>query len=98
MISFLVLNTALFVIGLTALFVVRKNIIILLVALELLLLAINFNFIFFAVYMDDFGGQIFSMFILTVAAAESAIGLGLLVIFYRLRGILTLNSVTGLKG
>jgi len=76
----------------------RKNIIIILVSIELMLLAINFNFIIFSVILQDILGQIFSLFILTLAGAEASIGLAILIIFYRIRGIITVNFVNSLKG
>jgi len=87
-----------FIIGIMGMFAVRSNLIVILVSIELMLLAVNLNFIFFSVFLDDFYGQIFSFFILTVAAAESAIGLAILVVYYRLRGTIFINWVDYLKG
>lgn len=67
-------------------------------SIELMLLAINFNLIIFSVYLDDIIGQVFSLFILTVAASESAIGLAILVIYYRLRGIISVDYISTIKG
>ena len=67
-------------------------------SIELMLLAINFNFIIFSVYLDDITGQIFALFILTVAAAEASIGLAILVIYYRLKGVVSINVINYIKG
>ena len=67
-------------------------------SIEIMLLAINLNFIFFSIYLDDIMGQIFSLYILTVAAAESAIGLAILVVYYRLRGVISIDNISLLKG
>src|ERR1700677_255264 len=97
MLNFIYISILLFFIGLYGIFGVPQNIIIILISLELILLSINLNFIFFSIYLDDISGQIFSLFILTIAAAESAIGLALLVIYYRIRGILSLDYINTLK-
>jgi len=91
------ISLCLFLIGICGLFVTKKNIILLLIAIELILLAINLNFIIFSVYLDDLIGQVFALFILTVAAAESAIGLAILVIFYRLKNTIAINFLNLLK-
>lgn len=88
----------LYIIGLSGMYITRKNIILLLMCIELMLLGINLNFVVFSVYLDDFGGQIFAMFVLTLAAAESSIGLAILVIFYRLMGTVLINRISNLKG
>ena len=90
-------NIILFIIGLFGIFGITQNIIIVLISLELILLSINLNFIIYSLYLDDISGQIYSLFILTVAAAESAIGLAILVIYYRIRGILSLDYINTLK-
>lgn len=97
LISYLYLSITLFLIGLLGIFVVRKNIIIILMSIELLLLGININFVVFSVYLDDILGQVFSLLVLTVAAAESALGLAILVIFYRLRGVISIQDLSLLK-
>jgi len=97
LISYLYFAISLFVIGLLGIFVIRKNIIIVLMSIELLLLGININFVVFSVYLDDILGQIFSLLVLTVAAAESALGLAILVIFYRLRGVISIQDLALLK-
>ena len=75
-----------------------RNIIVMLMSIELMLLAVNSNFLVFSVYLDDILGQLFSLFILTVAAAESSIGLALLVIYYRARGTVAVEFISLLKG
>ena len=76
----------------------RNSIILILISIELMLLSVNLNFIIFSVYLDDLVGQIIALFILTVAASESAIGLAILVVYYRLKGTSNLNSLLYLKG
>jgi len=85
-INFLTIAMILFLIGITGIVLNRKNILIMLMSVELMLLAVNFNFILYSVYLDDAIGQLFAVLILTVAAAESAIGLAILVVYYRVRG------------
>ena len=96
--AYLVLSLSLFLLGLWGIFLNRKNIIIMLMSIELMLLAINMNFVFFSVHLDDIVGQIFAIFVLTVAAAESAIGLALLVVYYRVRGTIAVEFINLLKG
>ncbi|MDA0780824.1 MAG: NADH-quinone oxidoreductase subunit NuoK [Rickettsiales bacterium] len=95
---YLILAACLFVIGISGVFINRKNIITLLMSLELMLLAVNINFVAFSYYLDDLVGQIFTIFILTVAAAEAAIGLAILVIYYRNRGSISVEDVNMMKG
>jgi NADH:ubiquinone oxidoreductase subunit K len=87
-----------FFLGVLGIFITRKNIIIILVSIELMLLAVNFNFVIFSILLDDVLGQLFVVYTLTLAGAEAAIGLAILIIFYRIRGIITVNFVTSLKG
>lgn len=87
-----------FFLGILGIFVTRKNIIIILVSIELMLLAVNFNFVIFSILLEDMLGQLFVVYTLTLAGAEAAIGLAILIIFYRIRGIITVNFVTSLKG
>jgi len=87
-----------FLIGLIGIFLNRKNILLVIVCVELVLLAINFSFLISSYYLDDSLGQIFAIFILTVAAAESSIGLAILVIYYRVRGSITVDTISLLKG
>lgn len=95
---FLFVSILLFLIGLMGIFLVKKNIIIILMSIELILLAVNLNFIIFSVYLNDITGQIFGLFIITVAAAESAIGLAILVVYYRIKGIISINFINSIKG
>jgi NADH-quinone oxidoreductase subunit K len=88
----------LFFIGLLGVFIVRRSLIIVLLSIELLLLAVNLNFILFSCLNNDVYGQLFSFFILTVAAAEAAIGLSLLVIFFRTKFIISVDTISILKG
>jgi NADH-quinone oxidoreductase subunit K len=98
MTHFLVLAAIVFVIGLCGIFINRKNIIVVLMCLELMLLAVNINMVTFSVYLNDLGGQIFTFFILTVAAAEVAIGLAILTVFFRNRGSVGIDDVDMMKG
>ena len=95
---YLTVSAALFVVGIFGLFLNRKNIIILLMSLELMLLAVNINFVAFSSYMGDLVGQVFTLFVLTVAAAEAAIGLAILVCFFRNRGTIDVEDVNVMKG
>ena len=95
---FLVLGALLFAISVVGIFLNRKNVIILLMAIELMLLAVNLNFIAFSHYMGDAAGQVFVFFILTVAAAESAIGLAILVVLFRNRASINVDELDALKG
>jgi len=87
----------LFAIGICGIVIVRNNIILILISIELMFLAMNVSFIFLSLYLDDLTGQIFSLFILTVAASESAIGLAILVVYYRMRKTASLSTVYRLK-
>lgn len=98
MLKYLIVNLLLFLIGMIGIFATRKNIILILICVELMLLSINLNFIVFSVYLDDLVGQVFSLFVLTVAAAESAIGLAILVVYYRLKGVILIDKINSLKG
>ena len=95
---YLVVAAFLFTIGVFGIFVNRKNIIIILMCIELILLAVNVNFVAFSAHMGDIAGQIFAMFILTVAAAEAAIGLAILVVYFRNRGNIAVENVDLMKG
>ena len=90
-------NIFLFLIGIFGIIFQRRNILIVLMCIELLLLSVNLNFIVFSVYLDDFLGQLFSLFILTVAASESAIGLAIIILYFRLRGSISIVLPTVLK-
>lgn len=95
---YLTLSALLFAISVAGIFINRKNVILLLMCVELLLLAVNFNFMAFSRYLDDPAGQVFVFFILTVAAAESAIGLAILVVLFRNRRSINVDQLDALKG
>jgi NADH-quinone oxidoreductase subunit K len=96
--DFLILGALLFCLSVAGIFINRKNVIILLMAIELMLLSVNMNFIAFSHYLGDTGGQVFVFFILTVAAAESAIGLAILVVLFRNRRTINVAHLDTLKG
>tara|TARA_A100001015_G_scaffold315774_1_gene428390 strand:- start:5405 stop:5710 length:306 start_codon:yes stop_codon:yes gene_type:complete len=95
---FLILSSLLFLIGVFGIFLNRKNIIIILMSIELILLSVNINFVSFSYFLGDLTGQIFSLFILTVAAAEAAIGLAILVCFFRNKGSIAVDDANVMKG
>ncbi len=95
---YLILSAIIFVIGIVGIFLNRKNIIIILMSIELMLLAVNINLVSFSIYLQDLTGQIFTMFILTVAAAEAAIGLAIIVIYYKNKGSINVENINTLKG
>jgi NADH-quinone oxidoreductase subunit K len=95
---YIVVSTILFVLGVLGIFLNRKNVIVILMAIELILLAVNVQLVAFSAYLGDLTGQIFAMFVLTVAAGEAAIGLAILVIYFRGRGTIAVDSVDRLKG
>lgn len=95
--DFLALSGVLFAIGLAGVFLNRKNVILLLMCVELLLLAANFNFIAFSRYLNDMAGQVFVFFILTVAAAEASIGLAIVVVLFRNRSSINVDDIDSLK-
>tara|TARA_B110000967_G_C18901403_1_gene575561 strand:- start:8203 stop:8529 length:327 start_codon:yes stop_codon:yes gene_type:complete len=94
---FLITNTLIFFFGILGLVFNRKNIIIILMSIELILLAINLNFVIFSIYLDDILGQMFAIFVLTVAASESAIGLALLVVYYRINNTILIEKILTIK-
>ena len=96
--DFLVLGAILFCLSIAGIFLNRKNVIILLMCIELMLLAVNMNFIAFSYFLDDIAGQVFVFFILTVAAAESAIGLAILMVLFRNRNTINVDDLDTLKG
>ena len=96
--SYLTVAALLFTIGVLGIFLNRKNIIIILMSIELILLAVNINFVAFSAYLGDLVGQVFALFILTVAAAEAAIGLAILVVYFRNRGTIAVEDVNLMKG
>ena len=95
---YLTVASALFVIGIFGLFLNRKNIIILLMSIELMLLSVNINLVAFSSFLGDLVGQVFTLFVLTVAAAEAAIGLAILVCFFRNRGTIAVEDINMMKG
>ncbi|MCL4679579.1 MAG: NADH-quinone oxidoreductase subunit NuoK [Alphaproteobacteria bacterium] len=95
---FLTLAGIIFTIGVFGIFLNRRNVIVILMSIELMLLAVNINFIAFSAYLNDLTGQVFTMFILTVAAAEAAIGLAILVVFFRNKGSIEVDDISSLKG
>lgn len=95
--QFIILSGLLFLIGLWGIIVSRINFIVILMSIELLLFAININFVTFSIYLVDMVGIVIALFILTIAAAESAIGLAILIVYYRVRSVVSLTSVTSLK-
>ena len=98
LLNYLTVATTLFLLGIWGLVLNRKNIIIMLMSIELMLLAINLNLIVYSMHLDDIIGQIYALFILTVAAAESAIGLAILVSYFRVRGTIAVEHVRLIKG
>jgi NADH-quinone oxidoreductase subunit K len=95
---YLVVAAILFTLGVFGIFLNRKNVIIILMAIELMLLAVNINFVAFSVFLGDLEGQAFAMLVLTVAAAEAAIGLAILVIYFRNRGTIQVEDIHLMKG
>lgn len=96
--QYLILGAILFALGIVGIFLNRKNVVILLMAIELMLLAVNMNFVAFSDYLKNPAGQIFVFFILTVAAAESAIGLAILIVLFRNRSTINVDDLDTLKG
>jgi NADH-quinone oxidoreductase subunit K len=95
---YLVVSSILFTMGVLGIFLNRKNIIIILMAIELILLSVNINLVAFSAFLGDLTGQIFAMFVLTVAAGEAAIGLAILVIYFRGRGSIAVDDASQMKG
>ena len=95
---YLTVAAILFTLGVFGIFLNRKNVITILMSIELMLLAVNINFVAFSVYLHDLVGQVFTMFVLTVAAAESAIGLAILVVYHRNRGSIAVEDINMMKG
>ena len=95
---FLTVAAILFTIGVFGIFVNRKNVIVILMSIELMLLAVNINLVAFSAHLDDLVGQVFTLLILTVAAAEAAIGLAILVTYYRNRGSIAVDDINSMKG
>ena len=95
---YLTLGAIIFTIGVIGIFINRKNLIVILMCIELLLLAVNINLVSFSIFLNDISGQIFTLFILTVAAAEAAIGLAIIVVYYRNSGTISVENIDSLKG
>ena len=95
---YLAVGAILFVLGVFGIFLNRKNVIVILMAIELILLSVNINLVAFSAFLGDLVGQVFAMFVLTVAAAEAAIGLAILVIFFRRRGSIAVDDVNRMRG
>ena len=95
---YLILAAIIFTIGIIGIFLNRKNLIVILMCIELLLLAVNINLVSFSIFLNDLSGQIFTLFILTVAAAEAAIGLAIIVAYYRNAGSIRVEDINTLKG
>ena len=95
---YLTLAAVIFTIGIVGIFINRKNVIIILMSIELILLAVNINLVSFSIYLQNIVGQIFTMFILTVAAAEAAVGLAIIIIYYKNKGSINVEKIDTLKG
>lgn len=95
---FLVLSAMLFTLGVFGIFLNRRNVIVILMSIELILLSVTINMVTFSAHLQDLTGQVFSMFILTVAAAEAAIGLAILVVFFRNKASIAVEDISALKG
>ena len=95
---YLTLGAIIFTIGIIGIFLNRKNVIVILMSIELILLAVNINLVSFSIFLQDLSGQIFTLFILTVAAAEAAIGLAIIVAYYRNRGSVRVEEINEMKG
>ena len=98
LLHYLVVAAALFTIGVFGIFVNRKNVIIILMSIELILLAVNINLVAFSAFLGDLTGQVFALLVLTVAAAEAAIGLAILVVYFRNRGTIAVDDINQMKG
>ena len=95
---YLSLSAIIFAIGIIGVFLNRKNVIIILMSIELMLLAVNINLVSFSIFLQDLVGQVFTMFILTVAAAEAAVGLAIIVIYFKNKGSINVEQISSLKG
>ena len=95
---YLTLSAIIFSIGIVGIFLNRKNVIVILMSIELILLAVNINLVAFSIFLNDLSGQIFTLFILTVAAAEAAIGLAIIVVYYRNAKTINVEEIKALKG
>ena len=95
---YLIISSLLFAVGVSGLFMNRKNVITILMSIELMLLAVNINFVAFSVYLQDIVGQVFSIIVLSIAAAEVSIGLAILVLYYRNRGSIEIEDINQMRG
>ena len=95
---YLILSATIFTIGIVGIFLNRKNVIVILMSIELILLSVNINLVAFSIFLNDLSGQIFTLFILTVAAAEAAIGLAIIVVYYRNAKTINVEEIKALKG
>jgi NADH-quinone oxidoreductase subunit K len=95
---YLILAAIIFSIGIVGIFLNRKNVIVILMCIELILLSVNINLVSFSIYLQDIVGQVFSMFILTVAAAEAAVGLAIIVVYYKNKGSIDVEQINSMKG
>jgi NADH-quinone oxidoreductase subunit K len=95
---YLTVAAILFTIGIFGIFLNRKNVIVIMMSIELILLAVNLNFVAFSAYLNDLSGQVFAMFILTVAAGEAAIGLAIIVVYFRNRGSIEVGDINLMRG
>ena len=98
LVHYLILGAIIFTMGVVGIFLNRKNVIVILMSIELILLAVNINLVSFSIFLNDLSGQIFTLFILTVAAAEAAIGLAIIVTYYRNAGTINVEDIKNLKG
>ena len=98
LVNYLIVGALVFVLGVLGIFLNRKNVIIILMSIELILLAVNINLVAFSAYLGDIVGQIYALIVLTVAAAEAAIGLAILVVFFRSRGSIAVEDINLMKG
>ena len=98
LVHYLISGAIIFTIGVIGIFLNRKNVIVILMSIELMLLAVNINLVSFSIFLNDLNGQIFTLFILTVAAAEAAIGLAIIVTYYRNAGTINVEDIRNLKG
>lgn len=97
LVKYFVIPIGFFIIAVLGVFLIKQNIIIILMCLELILLSININFVLFSVYLDNILGQILAIFILSIAGAESAVGLAILIVYYRIKGVIAINYINSLK-
>jgi len=97
MLKYLITSSLIFIIGCFGMFLSRKHILIILISVELILLSVNMNFVIFSVLLDDLFGQVYSLIVLTIAASETAIGLAIIIVYYRIRGGISIKLISLLK-